>query len=206
MRLLTSITRGALAGTLVAGVLAVAAAPASAFCTNGFTTWRDPSVARVLGVPTTFPTAMRSGLEGGISQWNRSQSVLHYNPPDYVVSWPHFKFRGEHRYSSIMGSAPGYALREAIVGNTHDFGHLFLSDRFTWVNGNQDILGGKADTRTIVVHEMGHFTGLNHPDPTVCLDGTPYTEAETFSVMTTINTGTRRFLTTDDIAGVQSLY
>jgi hypothetical protein len=206
VRPITWLTRTALAGTVVASLIAGYGSPASAFCTTDFTTWRDPGTARVMGVSTTFPSGMRSGLEGGISQWNRSGSILHYNPPDYVVTWPHYKFMGEFRYSSIMGSAPGYSVRDAFRGNTHDFGTLFLSDRYTWINGSQDIRGGVADTRTIVVHEMGHFTGLNHPDPAYCTDGSTYTVGEQYSVMTPINTGTRRFLTTDDIAGVESLY
>lgn len=105
-----------------------------------------------------------------------------------------------------MGTAPGYAQRSFISGTTHDQGDLWLSDRYEWINGNQNVTGGVADTATVVVHEMGHFTGLAHPNPGPCTDGTDYTAAEQFAVMTTVNTGTRRFLTTDDIAGVRSLY
>jgi hypothetical protein len=206
MRPFTWIARTALVGTLVGGAVAVTGTPASAFCTSDMTTWKSPTVSRGMGLDPSFPTGMRWGLEHGTKQWIRSESVLRYDTPSYQDGWLLFKFRGEHAYSSIMGTAPGYAQRLVISGTTHDQGDLYLSDRYEWINGSQNITGGVADTATVAVHEMGHFTGLAHPIPGPCTDGTDYTAAEQFAVMTTVNTGTRRFLTTDDIAGVRSLY
>ena len=189
--------------------LATTADPALAYCRSGMTIWHNASTAKALGVNTTLPTVLRSGLAGGLSQWNRSGSVLRYNAPTYTSGWLIYAFRGQHGYSSLMGSSPGIALTFATGGTPagrHTGGDLILSNRFTWVSASQDIPNGRADVQTVAVHEVGHFTGLAHPWPAHCPDGSAYTAAEQASVMTTITTGTRRALNSDDIADVTTIY
>jgi hypothetical protein len=187
------------------GATVVTASPAAAYCRSGMTTWNSTSFSKTLGVSTTFPTDMRTGLSGGLTQWNQSGSALVYNTPTYTTGWLIYAFRGSHSYSPLMGSAPGIALT-MVSGSTHSGGELILSTQYTWVNASQDINAGIADVQTVAVHEVGHFTGLAHPWPGPCTDGTSYTSAEQLSVMTTIATGTRRFVNSDDIAGVTAIY
>jgi hypothetical protein len=196
----------ATAGTVIATALVgVSASPAAAYCRSGMTKWNSTSSAKTIGVNTTFPSVLRNGLNGGLTQWNRSSSALRYNSPVYTAGWLIYAFRASYSYTSLMGSAPGYASTQ-VSGSTHNGGTLYLSNRFTWVNASQNIGQGKADVQTVVVHEVGHFTGLAHPWPGPCTDGSAYTSAEKGSVMTTINTGTRRALNSDDIAGVRAIY
>ncbi|GAB7107237.1 hypothetical protein JCM4814A_55510 [Streptomyces phaeofaciens JCM 4814] len=195
----------ATAGSVIATVLVGAtASPAQAYCRTGMTKW-NATGAKTIGANTTFPSGMRNGLNGGLKQWNRSGSALTYNSPVYTGGWQIYAFRASYSYTSLMGSAPGYASAQR-SGGTHNGGTLYLSNRFTWVNASQNIGEGKADVQTVVVHEVGHFNGLAHPWAPHCSDGSAYTDAEKKSVMTAINTGTRRALNSDDIAGIKALY
>lgn len=189
---------------IATALVGVTASPAEAYCRSGMTKWNSTS-AKTIGANTTFPSSLRSGLDGGLKQWNRSSSALRYNTPAYTGGWQIYAFRASYAYTSLMGNAPGLAATQR-SGSTHSGGTLYLSNRFTWVNASQNIGEGKADVQTVVVHEVGHFTGLAHPWPDHCTDGTAYTDAEKKSVMTTINTGTRRALNSDDIAGVRAIY
>ncbi|WP_418956116.1 matrixin family metalloprotease [Streptomyces tritici] len=166
--------------------------------------WRT-SGTKSLAANTNFPRSLRDGLKGGLTQWNRSGSGLKYAAPTYTSGWQIYAFRASYTYSNLMGPAPGYAATQR-SGSSHNGGTLYLNNRFTWVNGSQNISARKADVQTVVVHEVGHFTGLAHPWPGHCTDGTAYTDAEKKSVMTTINTGTRRSLNSDDVRGVTTLY
>ncbi|WP_274556325.1 matrixin family metalloprotease [Streptomyces spiramyceticus] len=166
--------------------------------------WKT-SGTKQLAAKANFPRNLRNGLKGGLTQWNRSGSGLRYAAPTYTSGWQVYAFRASHSYSQLMGVSPGVALTNVSRGR-HTGGALILSNRFTWVNGSQNINAKRADVQTVVVHEVGHFTGLAHPWPDHCSDHTPYTAAEKKSVMTTIITGTRRKLNSDDVAGVKALY
>ncbi|MBT2389346.1 MULTISPECIES: matrixin family metalloprotease [Streptomyces] len=192
---------GTVLGTALVGITA---SPASAYCTSGMVKWQS-SGTKSLAANTNFPSGLRNGLKGGLTQWNRTGSGLRYAAPTYTGGWQIYTFRASYSYSSVMGAAPGYAATQR-VGSRHTGGTLYLSNRFRWVNASQDISAGKADVQTVVVHEVGHFTGLAHPWRPHCSDGTAYTAAEKASVMTAIGTGTRRNLNSDDIAGVKALY
>ncbi|MGW1886203.1 matrixin family metalloprotease [Streptomyces sp. NPDC001970] len=194
-----------MAGTVLATALVgMAASPASAYCTSGMVKWQS-SGTKSLAANTNFPSVLRTGLKNGLTQWNRSGSGLRYAAPTYTSGWQIYTFRASHSYSSLMGTAPGYAATQR-VGSRHTGGTLYLSNRYIWVNGSQNISNGRADVQTVVVHEVGHFTGLAHPWRPHCTDGTAYTTAEKNSVMTAIDTGTRRSLNSDDVAGVTRLY
>jgi hypothetical protein len=195
-------TAGAVVATALVGM---SASPAAAYCRSGMTKWNSTANPWSIAANTTFPSGLRNGLKGGLLQWNRSGSNLRYNAPTYTAGWQIYAFRASYSYTSLMGSAPGYAAAQR-SGGTHNGGTLYLSNRFHWVNASQNIGQNKADVQTVAVHEVGHFTGLAHPWPAHCPDGSAYTAAEKKSVMTTINTGTRRGLNSDDIAGVKAIY
>lgn len=190
---------------IATALVGVTASPAAAYCRTGMTKWNSTSTSKLIAANTTFPNKLRSGLDKGLKQWNRSGSKLRYESPIYTAGWQIYAFRASYTYTSLMGSAPGYAQAQR-SGSTHKGGALYLSNRFTWVNASQNINQKKADVQTVAVHEVGHFTGLAHPWAPHCSDGSAYTAAEKKSVMTAIATGTRRALNSDDIAGVRAIY
>jgi hypothetical protein len=198
MRQLKSKTR---VGTVFGSVLLLASLISSdslAYClTADATPWSNTNT-KTIALNTSFPSAMRTPLDVAIKQWNMTQSALVYATPVYTTGWQVYAFNGQLTSFTAAGlpdTLPGYA-SGAGASPWHSGGSLMLNSEFTWVNGSQNIPFKIADTATVVVHEVGHFNGLSHP--TRCTDGVTADEAA--SVMTAINTGTRRYVNADDIA------
>ncbi len=141
---------------------------------------------------------MRSILDVTFSLWNMSASTLVYGSPTYAANFASQPFFGQYTSFTALGfpdTLPAVSSKMD-VSPTHPNGALALNSNFSWINGSQNIPFKIADTATVVVHEIGHFNGLSHPDN--CSDG--ITSAEQAAVMTVIETGIRREPRADDIA------
>lgn len=105
---------------------------------------------------------------------------------DIVVAWA----VGDHGDGDPF-DGPGDVLAHASFPNPYDKSQVFLhfDDDEHWVNSDtQDV-----DLMTVAAHEIGHTLGLAHSDDSNALMFAAYS-------------GPHRFLTEDDIAGVQSIY
>ncbi len=110
---------------------------------------------------------------------NRSQA-------DIVIGWA----TGDHGDGDPF-DGPGDVLAHASFPNPYDDRQVFLhfDDDERWVNSNTQ----NVDLLTVAAHEIGHTLGIAHSDDPNALMFPSYR-------------GPHRFLSEDDIAGVQSLY
>jgi hypothetical protein len=105
---------------------------------------------------------------------------------DIVIGWA----TGDHGDGDPF-DGPGDVLAHASFPNPYDNSQVFLhfDDDERWVDSETR----NVDLLTVAAHEIGHTLGLAH-------SGDPN------ALMFASYTGPRRFLSEDDIAGVQSLY
>ncbi len=117
-------------------------------------------------------------------------------------------FLGEHfefNNPTVLASAFVHTFGNGEI-NTVD---LYLNDSFTWATN-----GSNFDIETVVVHEIGHGLGLDHPDQAAANGAenySPYTydPGHPVSGVETLNslyTGVNRALTDDEIGGILFMY
>jgi len=193
--------------------LTIGAAPAQAYCKFG-TTWTSPGTTKYLaGYSTNIPTAMRPAINAASVAYNLTSgstlkvgSTTYYSTADSFAAQP-FKISLSDPGEMMPASTPGVTWRGSWNPGTDNLNkaQVYLNPGWTWSTSfNQSTK--KADTATVVIHELGHAHGLAHPwDTTYCTDGGSLSTAETASVMNATFTN-KRTLTSDDIAGLASLY
>lgn len=127
----------------------------------------------------------------------------------YSATYYQQQWQGQYFWPDYMSysSDPAVAVYYVADGK-HSSGQLYFNPLYVWVDAPQDLSQGIADVQTVAVHEIGHFVGLQHrfPGPTHCSDKSAYTSEEQLSVMTGISTGKRRWINSDDLAGLTFLY
>jgi len=105
---------------------------------------------------------------------------------DIVIGWG----EGEHGDGDPF-DGPGDVLAHASFPNPYEDRQVFVhfDDAERWVNSDTQ----NVDLLTVAAHEIGHALGLGHSDDPRALMYPSYSEPH-------------RFLGSDDIAGIQSLY
>lgn len=112
--------------------------------------------------------------------------VFSANDADIVIGWA----EGEHGDGDPF-DGPGDVLAHASYPNPYEDRQVFLhfDDAERWVNSASQ----NVDLLTVAAHEIGHTLGLGHSSDPRALMYPSYSEPH-------------RFLGSDDIAGIQSLY
>ncbi len=189
---------------IVAAMQALPAPPANAYCTTGIGRWLYSDYTPIVrpSVPSTWNTAITSAR----AQWNGiSGSTLHYYTPTFNsnIANPEFQlYLADFGYAGLP-DVPGISLGADVA--KHSTVSIALNSNFTWnTSGTMSQSGRKVDVWTIVVHEMGHASGLAHPYASVCGSGHP-TTAEKASVMY-VDWTKKRYPNADDKAGIASRY
>ncbi|RXF69716.1 matrixin family metalloprotease [Arcticibacter tournemirensis] len=127
--------------------------------------------------------------------------VCNQNEANIAISWETFA-HGDPNPPCINGGCDfdgiGGVLAHTLGGpppnSFGDFaGDIHFDDSEIWVLNTRDNNTQPIDLMTVAAHEIGHLLGLDHTS----VNG---------SLMEAIYTGSHRFLGSDDIAGIQSLY
>jgi hypothetical protein len=179
------------------GLTAMASSEAAAYCiTTKNNPWSSPGSAKNIVFNTLVPSSMRTVIEVAIKSWNMSGSALVYGTPTYAANFASQPFFGQYMSFTSVGlpdTLPAVSSKMDVTP-THPNGQLGLNSSFTWTNDTQNIPWKIADAATVVIHEIGHFNGMSHPEN--CSDGITANEAA--SVMTVVNSTLRRYLNVDD--------
>jgi hypothetical protein len=160
------------------------AAPAQAACTAGMGRWLHGTNRPF--IRNTVPSSYTNSVARAINRWNGiPHSTLRYtrlrfhsNP--FLEKGPLVVTRGSGR-SIGMPDVPGIAVGSATPRHRHVV--IILNSDFRWnAVGIMNQRRRRVDIQTILVHEMGHASGLAHPYRSVCGAGHP-TRVERRGVM-----------------------
>jgi hypothetical protein len=187
----------------------IAASPADAFYRAG-RVWTSTTTAKS---PTVFSGSLSSSLIATASasnlKWGGLQNSSLNTGSVFVTSSLNtydnasFKIFMQDNYVAFGDASPGITL----TCSGCDFASISLNTQWVWSNQFLDTPKstahlGYVDSATVVLHELGHAYGLDHPDND---PNTSLTAAEVASVMFVTFT-IKRNLTSDDIAGIASMY
>ena len=189
---------------------------ASAAALNAITNWDNASAVMDLSVADYGPVESGNGM-GGASQWEGPAGLgvganidILARPRDFTLT----DFRGKvYGFGEI---SMAFTVISAISGNIQSV-DIYLNTQIDLINPNYHWAtdGGDMDVETVILHELGHAMGLDHPD---LVSGSaanydPYTFHVGYQntggeVMhsTYYPNGVNRTLKYDDIRGLQFLY
>ncbi len=182
--------------------------PADAYCASGISAWTGSSYT--LGVSSNVPSSWNTSINNARLQWDDSNvnwyspfnSTLNYNYPVFNAGAAYAWYMSYDSFTAIgwNPAAPGGTLNNT-NSSPHSSSRMRFNSDFTWnFSGTFSQALKKADVHTVVMHEMGHSSGLNHPD----LCG-PMTSAEVASSMNA-NWTKKWSINSDDAAGIHSRY
>ena len=181
---------------------------ADAYCTSGISRWTSSSYT--LAVSYKVPSSWNTSVNNSRKQWDDSHiniyhpwnSTLNYYYPIFNAPFTGSWYMGYETFASLglPDTAPGATWNSSNSSN-HSWSKMYFNSTWTWnFSGVLNQSQKKADVHTVVMHEMGHSSGLNHPS--VC--GT-MTQSEVASAMNV--TWTKKWsINSDDAYGIHSLY
>lgn len=155
--------------------------------------FRTLTFAFVLGSPDLPGGNEKQPVRNAFATWQREISIDFLevgisNNPNFPMGW----FVGDHGDGSPfdgVGNTLAHAFYPPPCGGTHA-GKCHFDDAELWGLAHG---GGRFDTETVALHEIGHLLGLGHSQ----VAG---------SVMFPTYGGQRRALTQDDILGIRAIY
>lgn len=158
-----------------------------------FAKFRTLTYAFVNSTTDIIGTQELSAVRNAFDTWQAAipidfSQVNLANSPNFRVGW----FTGNHGDGSPfdgVGNTLAHAFFPPPCGGSRA-GDMHFDDAETW--GLTDS-GGVFDVETVALHEIGHLLGLDHSN----VSG---------AVMFPSYGGKRRMLTSDDVAGIQTLY
>jgi hypothetical protein len=137
-------------------------APAAAWCNTDITKWSSPT--QQLYVYYTVPSNWNSAINSSRSDWNGIDTLSYA----YPIFSSHITTNFNLFYSDFSNigwpDVPG-----GTVNSSSSVPHLSstvrLNSDFTWnLTGQMDQAAYEADVRTVLTHELGHSSGLHHPN------------------------------------------
>lgn len=146
---------------------------ANAYCITGSNTkWASPSTTRTLHFSPEYPSTWWSILDASVMRWdssNVSGSSFNYGGAVAVSDWSTCNYRS-FRLSFLLNHWPDVPAKSnnANVTPTHTTVDLdYNSYENGWYfnrDGTMSRSSKNVDLQTITVHEVGHASGMSHPD------------------------------------------
>jgi hypothetical protein len=117
------------------------------------------------GRSLSFPTDVRQDQRQSAYQWddvNVPGSLLNF---DETWSWTGVDLDTGPRTFSYYGweDVPGKSFK-VLNGNIVTSGSVYLNTNWNWLDETMNQNAKKADVVTVMIHEIGHPTGFNHPN------------------------------------------
>jgi hypothetical protein len=158
------------------------AEPAQAACINGIGRWAGSTITPY--VSSRVPSTWNSSVAASINRWNGiTGSTLRYNAPVFNSYMDGFGFEIDRYSFRALGLGDYAGMANGAQNASHSHVRVYLNADWKWnTAGTMSQAGRNVDVQTIVVHEVGHASGLAHPYPEVCGAGHP-TATEKLGVM-----------------------
>ncbi len=189
---------------------------ASAAALNAITSW-DNASAVVDFSPAGYEPAESGNGMGGARQWEGPAGIgvganidILARPRDFTLT----DFRG--KVYGFGGASMAFTVISAISGNIQSV-DIYLNSQINLINPSYQWAtgGGDMDVETVILHELGHSIGWDHPDQVSgsAANYDPYTFqpgyqsiGEEVMYSTYYPNGANRTLTDDEIGGLYFLY